>query len=199
MPEDKAAYAAVTAANGIEATYGGGSNIDKAKALLAEAGVTNPTVRVMYAQNNTRRQQEFQLMQESAQAAGFTVQDVSSKDWGQLLKKPETYDASLFGWQSPSTGVSESIANYQTGGQNNYGKYSDPQVDKLLDELKVTTDTARQTEILASVEMQLADDAFGITIFQFPEVTGISKKVQGVSSIPLSPNYFWNFWEWKVS
>lgn len=199
VPEDKAAYAAVTAANGIQATYGGGSNIDKAKALLAEAGVTNPTVRVMYAQNNTRRQQEFQLMQESAQAAGFTVQDVSSKDWGQLLKKTETYDASLFGWQSQSTGVSESIANYETGGQNNYGKYSDPQVDKLLDELKVTTDTARQTEILASVEKQLADDAFGITIFQFPEVTGISKKVQGVSSIPLSPNYFWNFWEWKVS
>ena len=34
---------------------------------------------------------------------------------------------------------------------------------------------------------------------QFPEVTGISNKIQNVSSIPLSPNYFWNFWEWKVS
>jgi len=199
VPDEKEAYEPITAANGMDATYGGGSNTDKAKALLAEAGVTNPTVRVMYAQNNTRRQQEFQLMKETAEAAGFTIQDVSSKDWGTLLKQQNVYDASLFGWQSRSTGVGEVGPNYITGGQNNYGLYSNAQVDELLKELDVTTDSARQQAILEGVEKHLVDDAFGITIFQFPEVTGISNKIQNVSSIPLSPNYFWNFWEWKVS
>ncbi len=199
VPDDKASYDPITQANGMEATYGGGSNTDKAKALLAEAGVTSPTVRIMYASNNTRRQQEFQLIKEAGEAAGFKIEDVGNKDWGQLLKQPNTYDASLFGWQSTSTGVAEVSANYLSDGQNNYGKYSNAEVDKLLKELDVTTDTARQLEILKAVEKQLVDDAFGITIFQFPEITGISKKIQNVSSIPLSPNYFWNFWEWKVS
>ncbi|WP_206079762.1 ABC transporter family substrate-binding protein [Propioniciclava coleopterorum] len=199
VPDDKAAYGPITQANGMEATYGGGSNTDKAKALLAEAGVTNPTVRIMYASNNTRRQQEFQLIKEAGEAAGFKIEDVGSKDWGQLLKQPNQYDASLFGWQSTSTGVAEVAPNYLSTGQNNYGKYKNDSVDAQLNELNVTTDTAKQLEILKSVEKQLVDDAFGITIFQFPEVTGISSKIQNVSSIPLSPNYYWNFWEWKVS
>ena len=43
------------------------------------------------------------------------------------------------------------------------------------------------------------DDAFGITIFQFPQPTAVSNRLANVSSIPLSPTYFWNFWEWTLS
>lgn len=192
-------YAQITSANGMQSTYGGGSNTDKAKQLLAEAGVTNPTVRMMYAQNNTRRQQEYQLIKEAAEAAGFKMVDASSKDWSQMLKQPNTYDASLFGWQSTALGVSQIPPNFLSNGQNNHGKYKNPKVDTLLKELDRTTDKARQTAIVAEVEKILVDDAFGITVFQFPEITGISNRIQNVSSISLSPTYFWNFWEWKVA
>ena len=192
-------YDATSEANGMEATYGGGSNVDKAKELLAEAGVTNPTVRMLFAQNNTRRQQEFQLIKETAEQAGFTIVDASSTDWGQLLSTNDVYDASLFGWQSTALGVSQVPPNFLSDGQNNYGGYSNAQVDKLLNELNTTTDTARQGEIVKEVEKILVEDAFGLTIFQFPEITGIdTTKVKGVSSIPLSPTYFWNFWEWET-
>lgn len=192
-------YDATSQANGMEATYGGGSNVDKAKALLAEAGVPSPTVRLLFAQNNTRRQQEFQLIKETAEQAGFKIVDASSKDWGQLLSTNDVYDASLFGWQSTSLGVSQVPPNYLSKGQNNFGGFSNAQVDKLLNELNVTTDTDRQNEIVKEVEKILVDEAFGLTIFQFPEITGIdTTKVKGVSSIPLSPTYFWNFWEWET-
>ncbi len=191
-------YQATAQANGMEATYGGGGNVDKAKALLAEAGVTNPTVRMMFAQNNTRRQNEFQLIKEQAEAAGFTIVDASNINWGQLLGQNNLYDASLFGWQSTSVGVSQVPPNFLTTGQNNYGKFSNAKVDELLNELNVTTDTDRQNEIVREVEKILVDEAFGITIFQFPEITGISNRMENVSSIPLSPTMFWNFWEWKV-
>ena len=46
---------------------------------------------------------------------------------------------------------------------------------------------------------QLTKDAFSITIFQFPEPTAVSKRMQNVSSIQLAPTFFWNFWEWKLS
>ncbi|MFT3877172.1 MAG: ABC transporter family substrate-binding protein [Propioniciclava sp.] len=192
-------YDSMVSTNGMKDVYGGGGDVEKAKALLAEAGVSAPTVRVKYASNNTRRQQQFQLIKESAEAAGFVVQDVGSIDWGQELRQPSLYDASLFGWQSTSTGVHEAAANYITGGQNNYGKYSNAEVDRLFAELGVTIDPAEQKRLLEEAEKHLVNDGFGITIYQFPEITGISSKIKGVASIPLSPNYFWNFWEWKLS
>ena len=135
----------------------------------------------------------------TAEQAGFAIVDASSIDWGTLLSTNNVYDASLFGWQSTSVGVSQVPPNYLTTGQNNYGGFSNEQVDTLLNELNVTTDTDRQNEIVREVEKILVDEAFGITIFQFPEITGISNQVTGVSSIPLAPTYFWNFWEWKLS
>ncbi len=193
-------YEPMVAANGMKTTFGAGDSIDQAKALLAEAGVETPTVRVKYGSDNTRRQQQFQLIKESAEAAGFKVEDVGSINWGQELRQPDLYDASLFGWQSTSTGVSEAAANYVTGGQNNYGKYSNAEVDRLFGELAVSIDPAEQKRLLEEAEQHLVADAFGVTIYQFPEITGISDaKIKGVSSIALTPNFFWNFWEWKVA
>ncbi|MDO5630000.1 MAG: ABC transporter family substrate-binding protein [Mobilicoccus sp.] len=192
-------YDATVEANGMKATYGEGSNVEKAKELLAEAGVEGPSVRLLFVQNNTRRQQEFQLIKEQADAAGFNVIDASSVDWGPLLSDNSQYDASLFGWQSTSLGVSAVAPNYLTTGQNNYGRFSNATVDELLNELNITTDTDRQSEIIKEVEKILVDEAFGLTIFQFPEITGFdTTRISGVKSIALSPTYFHNFWEWEV-
>ncbi|WP_040161858.1 ABC transporter family substrate-binding protein [Nigerium massiliense] len=191
-------YADAEANNGMKAMYGDSADVNKAKQLLSQAGVTAPSVRLLYANNNTRRQQEYQLIKASAEQAGFKIVDKGSKDWSTMLPNNKQYDASLFGWQSTSTGVSESDANFRTKGQNNYGGYSSKAVDGKLNELQVATDPAQQKTILNDVEKQLVQDAFGLSIYQFPEVTGVSKKLQNVSSIPLSPTYFWNYWEWKL-
>ncbi len=190
-------YNDAVASNGMESTNGGGDTA-KAKKLLQEAGVTNPTVRFLYDNTNTRRQQEFTYIRDAAKAAGFTVVDKGSKDWSTMLPNNKQYDASLFGWQSTSTGVAESDATFRTKGQNNYGGYSSAKVDGLLNELQVATDPAKQKTILQDVEKQLVADAFSLPIFQFPEITASSNKLENVSSIALSPTYFWNFWEWKL-
>lgn len=176
------------------------ADIPGAQALLADAGVTTPVdVRMLFAQTNERRQSEFALIQASAAEAGFNVIDSSAVQWGPLLADTTIYDASLFGWQSTSTAVTESDANYRTGGTNNYGGYSSPAVDALLDELQTETDPDRQFQILLEVEQNLWADAFGTTIFQFPGVTAWNENVSGVSTIALSPTIFWNYWEWETT
>ena len=36
-----------------------------------------------------------------------------------------------------------------------------------------------------------------VPIFQFPGITAWdSSKVSGVTAMPITPQYFWNFWEW---
>jgi len=190
-------YAAVSEANGMGTAYAA-PDIEKAKSLLAEAGATSPSVRILYGEGNARREQQFQLIKESAEQAGFKVVDGGDANWGAMLSNINKYDASLFGWQSVSTAVSENDANYRTGGQNNFGKYSSKVVDGILDQLQTEIDPAKQAELLGQMEKQLVDDGFGLSIFQFPSVTAYSDKLTGVDPITIAPTIFWNFWEWKI-
>lgn len=173
-------------------------DVDKAKQLLTEAGATAPSVRIIYGKGNARREAQFALIKASAEKAGFKIVDNGNPQWGQKLGD-KTYDASLFGWQSTSTAVAESQANYITNGQNNYGGYSNPEVDKLYDELLIETDPQRQKEITIEIEKLLVNDAFGVTIFQFPGVMAYDQSLKNVSKMTISPTIFWNFWEWEVA
>jgi peptide/nickel transport system substrate-binding protein len=175
-------------------------DIEKAKALLAEAGVTGPIdVRLKFAANNPRRANEYDLIKASALQAGFNVLDNSSASWGQELPSNNLYDASLFGWQTEAVAVADTGPNFQTDGQNNYGGFSNPDVDAAYQKLQSTPlEAEAQTQELITVEKALVDNAFGTTIFQFPQVVGWNtNKVTNVDAIPLSPAVFYNFWEWQ--
>lgn len=172
-------------------------NIARAQELLAQAGVTNPSVRFLTALNNDRRQQELALITASAQAAGFTIVDASAAEWSTVLTtQTDTYDAALFGWQSTGLGKGESGPNYVTGGTNNFYGWSNPQVDALFNELDVTTDEARIQELAIQAETIVYQEAWSVPIFQFPGVLAWSDSVQNVKAGFLSPNYFWNATEW---
>src|SRR6478609_261165 len=176
-------------------------DIPGAKQLLTEAGVTGPIdVRLMYAANNPRRSNEYDLMKSSAAEAGFNLIDGQNPSWSSLLPSIDGYDASLFGWQNTSTGIAESQANYVTTGANNFGKYTNPAVDKAFDEI-TGADLPKEEfySQLSTIEKQLVDDAFGTVIFQFPNVTAWNTtKVTGVSDVPLSPGVLFNFWDWQA-
>ena len=53
---------------------------------------------------------------------------------------------------------------------------------------------------MLQIEQQLWADGFGVTLYQFPDVTAWnSTYVSNVSDIPLAPTVFWNFWEWEAA
>jgi peptide/nickel transport system substrate-binding protein len=172
-------------------------DIEGAQALLAEAGVTEVTARVLYGSTNTRRQQEFELMRQSAALAGITLVDAGSTTWGSdLSEKTDAYDVALFGWQSTSLAVGESGPNYQTGGINNYFGWSNTEVDDLFDGLQTETDADAQRDTLIEAETLIADQYWTLPIYQFPGLTAWDDQIDGVSPAFLSPTFFWNFWEW---
>ena len=173
------------------------ANIEKAKELLAQAGVTNPEVRFLTAQSNNRRQQELQLITTSAEQAGFKIVDASAADWSTVLStQASAYDAALFGWASTSLAVGESCPNYQKAGVNNYYGWSSDKIEELCTELAKTVDTKRQDEILIELEQIVYSEAWSVPIFQFPGVVAWSDKVSGVEPGFLSPSFFWNASSW---
>lgn len=178
-------------------------NLEKAKQLLADAGVATPVkVRFAYNNENTRRVNELALITDTAAQAGFEIVDTGrpAAEWGTLLATgQDQYDASLFGWQSTSTAVTESDANFRWApnpGVNNYGKYDNPAVDAALDKLQVSTDPEEQFQLQLEVEKNLWADGFGVTIFQFPAIQGWDENLKGVESITISPTIFHGFWNW---
>lgn len=168
--------------------------------ILADAGIDTTTpidVRLLFAEGNPRRASEYELIRDSVAQAGFNLIDGRDIDWGSNLSNTSLYDAALFGWQSTAVAVADTAAQFVTGGQNNFYGYSNEQVDALYEELQSTSDPARQDEILLEVESILFEDAFGLPIFQFPEITAFNATyVENVSSIPLSPTVLFDVWNW---
>ncbi|GAA2002219.1 ABC transporter family substrate-binding protein [Brevibacterium samyangense] len=186
----------------VEGTGGyGEQDIEGAKALLEEvkaAGHEIKPVRFLYGASNQRRAQTAALVNEAATEAGFEFVEQGDDNWGTILGTG-TYDASLFGWQSESTGVTGSDANWRSTGQNNYGGLNNPQVDELLNQLMNTTEVAEQEKLEIEIEKILIDEAFSLPIYQHPEVLISRERVDGESSTSVSPTMFWNYWEWTVS
>ncbi|NYF17337.1 peptide/nickel transport system substrate-binding protein [Microbacterium sp. AK009] len=174
-------------------------DIEGARQLLQESGVTNTEVCILYASNNPRRVNEFALIQQSANEAGFNVTDCGSEDWGGLLGTPGAYDASLFGWQSTSLGVTNSLPTFVTGGINNLNFYSNERVDEIIAELNTTFDEETQIELQVEMDRLLWEDFYGVTIYQFPEVTAFSDRVTNIDPSILAPTIFWNAWDWEVT
>ena len=174
-------------------------DIEGAKALLAESGITNKDVCILYASNNPRRVNEFALIQASAAQAGFNVTDCGSEQWSGLLGTPGAYDAVFFGWQSTSLGVTDWAAQFQTGGINNLSFYTNPEIDKIASEISSEFDKQAQIELQQQADKILWDDFFGVTIFQFPGVTAYSDRVTNIDPSILAPTIFWNAWDWEVT
>ena len=189
-----AGYDDIVASNGSDAYAT--VDIEGAKQLLADAGVTTPVdVTLLYGKSNARRSAEYQLFAESEGDAGFNLIDGGDDNWSAQLGTG-TYDASLFGWQSTSLGISESAATFRSDGGNNLTGFASDKIDALYTELETTFDEADQLKILGDVETELWADAYGVTIFQFPGVVANRDTVSGVKPGVLSPSVFWNYWEW---
>ena len=174
---------------------------ETAAELIEGAGVETPVeVRMMYDPSNSRRANMFELISESVQREGlFELVDEGDVNWGTLLADTTLYDASLFGWQSTSTAVGASGANFVTDGLNNFGGFSNERVDELLDELNSETEDAAQANILAEIEQILVEEGYGNTMFQHELIAGYDSRMTGVEPIPLAPTIFWNYWEWEMA
>lgn len=180
-------------------------DIEGAKALLAEAGVTTPVeVGFWYPEGNVRRGQEFELISASAALAGFELVDESEPDWvftDPSVEPINPHDAVIFAWSQTSLAVGGSDQIYACyddpmakGG--NYNGWCNEEVTDALKTLNVTSDYDAQTDLLVTAEAGIWTDAVSIPIFQFPGLLVNSDKVTEVKAMPLSPDYFWNFWEW---
>ena len=169
-------------------------DIEGAKKLLNGA---TPEVRIMYNKDNPNRADMFALISESAAKAGFKIVDggLGKSDWGKALGDG-SYDATIFGWINSGVGVSGVPQIFKSGNDSNFNLFSDPEADKLMDELIVTTDKGKQDELIKQIDQKIWASAYGLPLFQAVGVDAYSDRITGVKYMPNQTGVWWNFWEW---
>ncbi|GEL94885.1 ABC transporter family substrate-binding protein [Cellulomonas composti] len=194
----QAAYADSVANNGSD-QFPGEPDIEGAKALLAEAGVPNPTVRFLYNVNNPNRVNAYTLIAAQATAAGFKVDDQGDAEWGSRLSDG-SYDAVVFGWINSGVGVSGVPQIFGSTGGGNYNGFANAQVDELANTLVKTLDPDEQVNLQKQIDPLLFADAYGLPLFQSVGVDAVSDRVGGIADYnPSQSGVWWNVWDWTVN
>lgn len=123
-------------------------DVDKAKALLAEAGFPDGIDLEVQVPNTTVPLQLMQVVQAMAAEAGINI-EITSKEFATLLADQSAgdYQASQIGWSGrvdPDGNIHQFMT---TGGGINDSHYSDPKVDEMLNNARASTDfDARKVE-----------------------------------------------------
>ena len=170
-------------------------NIEKAKELVEQSGVSKPTVRLGYQAGNQRRTETVALIKSSCDQAGFDVQDTNSPVFFKEVMPAGDYDAALYAWAG--SGQKASGANiYQSDGAQNQQSYNNPEVDAAWDKLATSLDEDEQLEQVKTIEKLLWEDFQAIPLYAHPGLVGHKADVANVRDTAAQSGALWNVEQW---
>jgi len=160
-------------------------DVEKAKALLAAAGVKTPLNVTLLVTNNPTSQQVGQVIQAMVSEAGFNV-NLQMSEFASLLDRQQRgdYQLSLSGWSGRPDPDGSIFSFINSKGTLNDGRYSNPQVDRWLTEARQTNDKAARQALYDKVVKQLQNDMPIAWLYFEPRIFGMSKKLTGFKAWP---------------
>jgi peptide/nickel transport system substrate-binding protein len=135
-------------------------NVAAARALLREAGVTAPLRLEFTIPNNPDLRQVGEVVQAMAREAGFDI-TLRAMEFASSLQAAQRGDFQLYliGWSGRTDPDGNIHAFMHTRGGQNDGKYSNPEVDRLLDAARVEGDVAKRRDLYRqAMEIGVAQD-----------------------------------------
>lgn len=190
------AYSSIAAAAGGE-RYAA-VDLDAARAAVERSGATDLTINAVYLGNpNQRRQNTMELIEASCGQVGFdfNVRALTATDWG-VEVNGGNFDIAQFAW-SGSGLVAPVQPLFRSGSEQNYGKYSSPVVDSLLEQLVRTSDVDAQDSLFEEIETQLWTDLATIPVFAWPQLVAHTDNISGVVRNTTQTQATFNASEWE--
>jgi len=164
-------------------------DVAKARQLLAEAGFPQGFTTTLWVQNDTFDQKEGVFVQQQLTQVGVTVNVVPMEtgtfNTAYHQGKDTTQEQMVALGYAPSNNGADWMltVNFSTAAWMpnlfNMMFYSNPQVDKLLDQERVTVNTSQRNAIFAQIQQVLFQDAPWIWLAQQNNLSGTSARVTG--------------------
>ena len=161
------------------------ADIEKAKALLTEAGYPDGLELEIQVANSTDAQAVMQVIQSMAAQAGIDI-SLTSKEFATMLADQTAgdYFATQVGW---SGRVDPDGNNHQfatTDGGINDSKFSDPKMDELLNAARVASSTEERKELYDEATVIMLDELPRLFLYHVNWIWAHSNKMKGFTPYP---------------
>ncbi|MEZ5726486.1 MAG: ABC transporter substrate-binding protein [Paracoccaceae bacterium] len=158
-------------------------DVEKAKALIAETGVSTPLTLELQFPNRPENQQVVQMIQAMAAEADINI-SLTAKEFATMLsdQKAGDFEASQVGWSGridPDGNISGFVV---TGGGFNDGNYSNPGVDRLLAEARAASDMDTRKALYHEANQILNTELPLFYLYNEAWLYGVSDKVTGFNA-----------------
>jgi peptide/nickel transport system substrate-binding protein len=133
----------------------------------------------------TAQQDEFalasaQFIKEKVEAVGMTM-EITAIDQSTIIDTAIQGNFEAINWRNHPGGDPDLQYNWwKTGSPVNFGRFSDSEIDSLLDEGRVTADTAQRAEIYEDINRQFASELWNLWNYYTLWIVGTASDVHGV-------------------
>ncbi|MDO5736897.1 MAG: ABC transporter substrate-binding protein [Propionibacteriaceae bacterium] len=173
-------------------------DIEGSKAKVAESGIATPVeVRIGYRAPNQRRGETVAAIQASCKDAGFNVTDIGSGDFFAKDLVNGDYEVALFAWAG-SGQIASGQNIYSTGLPQNFGEYSNKDVDAAWSTLAGSLDPEVHAEQTVIIEKLLWDTLYGLPLYAHPGLVAYDSTIQNVRDTSTQDGVSWNAGQWMV-
>ncbi|PYC63432.1 ABC transporter substrate-binding protein [Micromonospora arborensis] len=173
-------------------------DVAKAKQLLGEAGQSGLKLTLL-SENDQPNLAKSQAIQQGLQRVGIavTIKPVDEEAWtAEVSGDKGDYDLTVASWQpdfpSANGNIQPLFASSEIGGGGyNSARYSQPEVDALIEQATAETDPAKAQALWAQADKRILQDAPVVPLTYTKNSFLHGSKVQNffVPSFPAYPNY----------
>lgn len=160
-------------------------DLAKAKQKLQDGGMPNGfSFDLNITAGSPATEQEAALIKDELSKAGITV-NILPEEFTKLIDDAAAhkFQASLQGWSGRIDPDGNTYNQFHTDGGLNYGSYSNPQVDKLLDDARTTYDQSQRDTMYRQVNALIAGDVAEVFINHGVSAELHTPKVHGYVNI----------------
>lgn len=167
-------------------------NKDKAKELFQQAGVSEGTTLSLYTSDNTQRVNVATMMQDQLSEYGINL-EVNRLEWGAFIDalKASEHNMFIMSW-NPSIvdahyELLQPFHSSNSGNGPNYMYYTNPELDKLIEEGIATLDENERAEIYKKAQEMVNEDMPMLYICYGETIVASNKNVEGLKLLPKYP------------
>jgi peptide/nickel transport system substrate-binding protein len=188
----------------------GNGDLKAAKEMLTTAGYTGVgselktkdgkrvgPFRFRYTVGNAIRQTEGELLKGTLAQLGITLNIQPTDDLGSTLDGRD-FDIIVFGWVGSPFPYSSNQSIYSTRQGQNFGNYSNADVDKWLAAAAVELDASKAQELLNKADAQITEDAATLPLYQKPTLLAFYDKYGNLRDNATSVGPTYNIQQWGI-
>lgn len=170
------------------------ANLKEAKKALKEAGYEDgkglPVFEYIYNEDDTHKL-VAQALQDMWSKIGVRIELVS-QEWATFLqtRKSGDYDIARNGWVSDYNDPISYLDMWITDGGNNDAKWSNSDYDKLIDQIKKSSDQEERMQLMHEAENIIFDEWMLCPIWYYVDKYLLKSNVEGFYYSPLGYKFF---------